>query len=228
MKFEDLKSVAVVKNPKTGSFEMRETATGKKFLSEAEKKVREDLQKSILGDEPLGPALEKAIETMDLDEIILEYPDDIDAIVIEAADLVQSGLVKAMNPLISREEFAKNTRAFERIVPQMNDLATMDRAKIIDATHQGGLVDVMVDQEKFFTPNQRKILFDMIKTAADLAEALRKKPEAKRLPEEQGVIAFVEQLKENESRFSAPIKKAIGEAFASDEDETETKGDDRR
>lgn len=218
MKFEDLKNVALIKNPKSGQYEFRDPA-GIKVMTDVEKRDRAELEKGILGDEPLGPPLAKVLESMGLDEIMLEYPDDTDMIVIECADLVQSGLVQAMNLRITKDDFAKATKPFELIIPQIGDLATADRARIMTAAFEGGLVNVMLEQSKFITPNQYKVFFELTKAAANLADELRKKPSADLLPEEKGALHFAEEVKKNRSKFSTPIRKAIGEAFNEEEED---------
>jgi hypothetical protein len=220
MKFEEApKDRVFVENPKTGRFEFRD-ASGNKIPSDAEKLAKAELEKGVLGDEPLGPALAKALDFMDLDEILLAYPDDIDVIVNECADLVQSGLVAAANPVIAKEGFAKAVHPFEMILPQTGDWADADRARVITAASEGGLIALMLES-KMFTSEQRKVFFDMTKSARELADALQKKPVEALLPEEKGVLNFIEKVKSELSKFPEPIRKAVGEAFKTEEDEAE-------
>lgn len=219
MGFDTPKNRVFVENPKTGRFEFRD-ASGNKIPTDEEKLAKAELEKGILGDELLGPALAKALDFMDLDEIILAYPDDIDMIVNECADLVSSGLVAAANPLIAKDGFAKALHPFELILPQIDDWADADRARLITAAAEGGIVNLVLTS-KMLTPQQRKVFFDMTKAARALADTLRKKPASDLLPEEKGVMDFIENVKSDLPKFPEPIRKAVGEAFKTDEDEPE-------
>lgn len=213
MKFEDLKKMVFVQDPRSGVSEFRDKKTGQRVLTEGSKKIRENLELALYGDAPLGPALKNALEDLSLEELVVSYPDDLEQILGEIGDALSSGIMDAQDPLVNQDRFNEDLRMLEIVTPQIKVLSNEDRAMILSAIYKGGLVDVMLNQGKWLNASHYRLFYEAAKQSVGLAPWIHDIPPTERLPEQEDTLALVDQIKKNLSKFSGPIRKVVGEAF---------------